>query len=204
LKDIPIRVICGSKFIVVNCRLSDITMNAMNRRCFIRLGALTLLARPAFSDGRFGRQTGTRSLSFYNLHTAERLDAVYWADGEYIPDALAEINRILRDHRSGDVFPMAPRLLDMLAELRDRLESAQPFEIISGYRSPKTNAMLRAQGHGVAENSLHLKGMAADVRLPGRDLDLLRRAAISLKAGGVGYYPASQFVHVDIGRVRTW
>lgn len=146
----------------------------------------------------------SRSISFYNLHTAERLSTTYWADGQYIPESLAEINRTLRDHRNGDVYEIAPRLLDTLCELHLRLETNEPFELISGYRSPATNAMLRSQGHGVADNSLHTKGMAADVRVPGRSLSLLRRTATSLKAGGVGYYPASQFVHIDIGRIRTW
>ena len=99
---------------------------------------------------------------------------------------------------------MAPRLLDTLCELRTRMESNEPFELISGYRSPKTNALLRQQGHGVAEKSLHTKGMAVDVRIAGRPLVTLRKTAIAMQAGGVGYYPASQFVHVDIGRVRTW
>lgn len=172
----------------------------INRRSFLKLGALSLFALP-----RLAAASGTpRSLSFFNLHTTERLKTVYWADGQYIPESLADINRILRDYRSGDICEMAPRLLDTLCELRKRLDTSEPFEIISGYRSPRTNAMLRSMGHGVAENSLHMKGMAADVRIPGRNLDFLRRTAISLQAGGVGYYPASQFVHVDVGRIRTW
>ena len=178
----------------------------LNRRAFLRIGTLSLLALPSFATSTSGAflKAQPRSLSFNNLHTAEKLSAVYWAEGDYIPESLNEINRILRDYRSGEICEIEPRLLDTLCALRMRLETAEPFELISGYRSPTTNAMLRSQGHSVAENSLHLKGMAVDVRIPGRSLALLRRTAISLKAGGVGYYPASQFVHIDIGRVRTW
>jgi uncharacterized protein YcbK (DUF882 family) len=179
----------------------------LNRRAFLRIGTLSLLAMPrlvaASTSGEF-LKARSRSLSFYNLHTTEKLSAVYWADGDYIPESLSDINRILRDYRTGEICEIEPRLLDSLCALHMRLETAEPFELISGYRSPTTNAMLRNQGHGVAENSLHIKGMAADVRIPGRSLALLRRTAISLKAGGVGYYPASQFVHIDVGRVRTW
>ena len=171
----------------------------MHRRSFLALGS-SLIAFPQL----LGAVARPRSISFHNLHTSEKLSTTYWADGQYIPESLAEINRIFRDHRNGDVLNIAPRLLDLLSELRLKLESSQPFELISGYRSPATNAMLRGQGHGVAENSLHTKGMAADIRIAGRSLALVRRAAISLKTGGVGYYPESRFVHVDIGRVRTW
>jgi uncharacterized protein YcbK (DUF882 family) len=176
------------------------SISQFNRRSFLKLGSLSLLAFP-----RIGSASALpRSLSFNNLHTGERLTAVYWVDGQYVPESLIEINRILRDYRNGEIYEIAPRLLDTLCELRSRLETTEPFDLISGYRSPSTNAMLRRQGHGVAENSLHTKGMAADIRIPGRSLALLRRTAISLKSGGVGYYPESQFVHVDIGRVRAW
>ena len=178
-----------------------------SRREFLKWGSLTLLAFPGMSFASSSSalaKARTRSLSFYNLHTAEKMKTVYWTEGRYVPEALADINRMLRDYRSGDIFAISPRLLDTLCELRLRLETEEPFELISGYRSPATNAMLRSQGHGVAEKSLHTQGMAADVRVPGRSLTLLRRTAISLQAGGVGYYPESQFVHIDVGRVRTW
>ena len=145
-----------------------------------------------------------RSLSFYNLHTDEKLKTVYWAQGEYIPGSLDDIHHILRDFRTNELHPIDTRLLDLLCELNSTMETRGPFQIISGYRSPKTNASLREHSTGVAEKSLHLKGMAADIRLPDRSIAQLRDAARSLKAGGVGYYPASQFVHVDVGRVRTW
>lgn len=145
-----------------------------------------------------------RSLSFYNTHTGESLKTVYWAQGQYSPEALAEVDFILRDFRSGDVKPIAPHLLDLAHELRRRLGSNEPIQIISGYRSPATNAMLAAHSGGVASHSLHLVGEALDLRLPGRDLKDVHRAALALAGGGVGYYPRSNFVHIDIGRVRRW
>jgi uncharacterized protein YcbK (DUF882 family) len=145
-----------------------------------------------------------RSLAFYNTHTGESLKTVYWFDGNYLPEAAEEINVILRDHRTGEIKSIAPRLLDLLFTLRGELEAKEPFHIISGYRSAATNALLRTISDGIATNSLHLDGKAADIRVPGLALSALRRAAVGLKAGGVGYYPRSDFVHVDIGRVRYW
>ena len=145
-----------------------------------------------------------RKLGFYNTHTGDRLAATYWAEGEYIHDSLKEINHVLRDHRTGDVYPINPDLLDFLYTLQLKLERNDPFSIISGYRSPKTNAMLNKTSSGVAKRSLHMQGKAIDIRLPGCELAYLRKAAMSLKSGGVGYYPSSDFVHVDIGRVRYW
>jgi uncharacterized protein YcbK (DUF882 family) len=144
-----------------------------------------------------------RLLSFYNLHTAERLKVVYWADGAYVPESLAAINRVLRDHRTGSVHEIDQRLLDLLSQVRSKLDTSEPFQIISGYRSPATNAVLHERSNGVAKHSLHMDGMAADIRIEGRSLEALRDVARSLKSGGVGYY-RSQFVHVDVGRVRTW
>lgn len=147
-----------------------------------------------------------RVLALDNLHTGERLNLTYWAGGSYIPDALAEVNKVLRDFRSGEVHPIAPNLLDLLALLRATLETGAAFQVISGYRSPATNAMLRGgdEHSGVASKSLHMQGMAIDVRMRGRPLSDLHNAALSLRGGGVGYYPASDFVHVDVGRVRRW
>ena len=145
-----------------------------------------------------------RSLSFYNTHTEEELEVVYWARGKYRKQALAEINHILRDHRTGEVKAIDTRLLDLAHDLGKRLGNRGPLHIISGYRSPKTNALLRAGGHGVASKSLHLKGKALDIRMPDTDLPVLHRAAVDLKGGGVGYYPGPNFVHIDVGRVRYW
>jgi uncharacterized protein YcbK (DUF882 family) len=145
-----------------------------------------------------------RSLSFYNLHTSESLKTVYWEGGDYLTPSLADINRVLRDHRSGQSHEIDPKLLDLLCDLRLRLDTSEPFQIISGYRSPATNAMLNAKSNGVATRSLHMDGKAVDIRIPKRNLSLVRNAALAMKAGGVGYYPSSDFVHVDVGRVRSW
>jgi uncharacterized protein YcbK (DUF882 family) len=139
-----------------------------------------------------------------NLHTGERFNEVYYANGSYLPDALAEATRVMRDWRTGDEHFIDPTLFDALHAIGGRLETARPFQIISGYRSPKTNAMLRSRSSGVAEHSQHTVGKAIDVRLEGVDLSRLRDAALSVSAGGVGYYPVSNFVHVDTGRVRQW
>ncbi len=145
-----------------------------------------------------------RALSFAHLHTGETLDLVYWADGHYQPAALRRINWLLRDFRTDEVHPIDPRLLDVLAALRQRLRARGPFQVVSAYRSPATNAMLASLSEAVAPNSLHMAGRAIDIRLPGRPIWAVRQAAMALRAGGVGYYPRSNFVHVDVGSVRHW
>lgn len=145
-----------------------------------------------------------RKLAFYNTHTGESLKTVYWAAGDYVPEGLADINRVLRDFRTGEVKPIDRGLLDQLASLRGLTGATKATHIISGYRSPKTNNMLRGHSNGVAKKSLHQEGRAIDIRIPGVQLAHLRKAALSMKAGGVGYYPESDFVHVDTGRVRFW
>ncbi|HVR71834.1 MAG TPA: DUF882 domain-containing protein [Vicinamibacteria bacterium] len=175
-----------------------------DRRQFLSAAGLTgawwLLGRTAFGDA----ERRPRSLSFLNTHTAEKVTAVYWADGEYQPAALAAINRVLRDHRTGLVKDIDRRLLDVLHSLRLDLGTTAPFHVISCYRAPQSNALLRRRGRAVAEKSLHMEGKAADVRLPGVKLDDLHQVAVARKAGGVGYYPGPSFVHVDVGRVRYW
>lgn len=176
----------------------------LSRRGLIKLGLPVVVALTPLGALAHGRHPPKRSLSFHNLHTGERLTTVYYADGRYLGGALAEIDRILRDWRTDEQTRMDPRLLDLLHHLNGVMDSDQPFQIISGYRSPKTNAKLASQNRGVAKKSLHLRGMAADVSLPGRDLGALCRAAKSLRRGGVGLYPKSGFIHVDCGRVRSW
>lgn len=178
-------------------------MNEHFRRREFLLGAGAALTLPGSALASLGDR---RNLSLDNLHTGERLNVTYWSNGSYIPDALAEVNNVLRDFRNGEKHPIAPNLLDLLALLRSRMESTAPFTVISGYRSPTTNAMLRSahEHSGVASQSLHMQGMAIDVRLDGRSLAALHDTALSLRAGGVGYYPSSDFVHVDVGRVRRW
>ena len=145
-----------------------------------------------------------RALSFYNLHTGESLKTTYWVEGHYLPESLREINEILRDFRTGTQTKMDKRLLDLLFAVHTKVGSSEPFHIISGYRSPATNETLRRHTSGVAKSSLHMKGKAIDINLPGTELAMLRKAAMGLEGGGVGYYPASNFVHVDSGRVRHW
>jgi uncharacterized protein YcbK (DUF882 family) len=145
-----------------------------------------------------------RRLSFVNTHTGETFADAYWEGGNYVPDAMAAINQVMRDHRSGDVHEMDPRLLDQLHALKGQVDASAPYQIISGYRSPVTNAALHANSSGVATRSLHMDGRAIDVRIRGVDLVRLRDAALAMNAGGVGFYQASDFVHLDTGRVRRW
>lgn len=177
------------------------------RRRFLRhgarlaaIGALPLLARPAWSN-----TAGVRSIAMVHTHTNERIDVVYAVEEQFVPDALAALNRFLRDHYSGEVGVIDPQLFDVLHQVQAALGTSRAYEIISGYRCPATNQRLReTRGGGVASRSLHMDGRAIDVRLPGVPLAELRDAALELRAGGVGYYPDSRFVHVDTGRVRRW
>ena len=178
-------------------------MHPLSRRRFAAAlaGAVPLSTLPRWA--RAANPT-PRALRFEHLHTGERLSVEYFSGGAYLPDALAAVNHLLRDFRTEDVGEIDPQLLDLLYRLTSLTETHRPFEIISGYRSPATNAMLRQRSSGVASGSLHLKGQAIDIRLGDIQLAALRKAALALEAGGVGYYPASNFVHVDTGRVRTW
>lgn len=174
----------------------------VSRRQVLKIGAWSVLA--ASVPGAAGALVAPRRLRLHNSHTGERVDCTYWEDGAYVPSALAEIDRCLRDHRTDEVTPIDRRLVDQLHALHRALGAREPFRVISGYRSPATNAMLAARGGGVARRSFHVRGMAVDVALPGRDVAELRRAALALAAGGVGYYPKSGFVHLDVGPVRRW
>jgi uncharacterized protein YcbK (DUF882 family) len=149
-------------------------------------------------------EESVRRLSFDNLHTGEKLDVAYWESGAYLPDALGAVNQVLRDHRTGEVHTIEPTLLDLLTSLSGTLEAPAAFEVISGYRSASTNAMLHEMSHQVASGSLHMRGWAIDIRMPGRPSSQIRDAALYLYLGGVGYYSESDFVHVDIGQPRTW
>lgn len=145
-----------------------------------------------------------RKVSLRNLHTEECLDTVYFENGHYDPDAMKQVQRVLRDFRNGAQHEIEPGLIDLLDTLRAKTGTRQPFHVISGYRSPQTNAMLHEESSGVAAHSLHMEGEAVDIRLPDVSLAHLRNAAWSLQRGGVGYYAASDFVHVDVGNVRHW
>ncbi len=145
-----------------------------------------------------------RALRFLHTHTGETLAVEYCSSTGYLPDGLATVNQFLRDFRTGEVHDIDPSLLDLLHHVRTLTGSTRPFEVISGFRSPITNATLRQRSEGVAAHSLHMVGQAIDVRLTDVPLRSLRNTALSLKAGGVGYYAASNFVHIDTGRVRFW
>ncbi len=195
-----------SKFLNQN-HLSETEM-VHNRRRFLKagLGACTLLALPlaATSAHAAFKRPFEKKLSFLNLHTGERTRATYWANGRYIPEGMRAINHVLRDHRTGDRYRIDPELFDMLHLLQRRLGTNQEFHVISAYRSPATNAKLAEQNGGVAKNSMHTHGRAIDIRLPSRRLSDLRAVAMSLQAGGVGYYPSSNFIHLDTGDFRFW
>jgi len=183
-------------------------MNSMHsRRGFLK--GLSGAALGLASVSAFGAQVpfsvaAERKLSFYNLHTGESLTETYWVDGHYIPEVMAGMNHLLRDHRTDTSIEIDPRLFDMLFLLQQDLGVQKQFHVISGYRSPKTNEQLRKNNSKVAKRSYHMLGKAIDIRVPGVPLKTLGSQARSMKVGGVGLYQRSDFVHVDVGPVRTW
>jgi uncharacterized protein YcbK (DUF882 family) len=176
----------------------------LTRRGFLTsvAGAAVSLAAPGVIAST--ASAGDRELSFYNTHTGEKLCATFWSDGEYLDDAIEEIDWILRDHRADIASPIDPKLLDLLHQLQAKVDQQGEIHVISGYRSPATNDMLSKKSSGVAKRSYHMQGKAIDIRLPGFDSSKLHKAAVALKGGGVGYYSSSNFVHLDVGRVRYW
>lgn len=190
----------------------DLTMvnkqKQMPRRRFLQLLTAGSVAAVGFPEVSFASSTPRsflpRELSFHNTHTGEKASLTYFEEGQYLTEALQEIDNLFRDHRSGDIRPIDPNLLNLLYKLQETLEVNRPFDIISGYRSPASNDELHARTDGVARNSLHMVGKAVDIRIQGVDCRNIRNAALSLQQGGVGYYPSSDFVHVDTGLIRTW
>lgn len=172
-----------------------------SRRRFLQLGlgATALLATPAWA-----KVAPRRLLAFEHLHTGEKLAVTYFSNGAYNERALTAINHLLRDFRTAQAFPIRRQLLDQLCMVHAAVGSDAPFQIICGYRSPATNALLRRTSSGVAEHSLHMDGMAIDLRLADTRTCHLRDVAAQMKLGGVGYYAASNFVHLDVGRLRQW
>lgn len=176
------------------------------RRLLGAFAATTVAAAPTYSNAAgFLRGAGDiRRISMYSGRTGESLDTVYWVDGEYIAEAVREINMQMRDWRTGEAVQMDLRTIDIMSASRNVMDTDEPYLLLSGYRSPATNRMLRSQNSGVARNSLHMQGQAADLRLKSRSVAQMTAAAQSFRAGGVGRYNGSNFVHMDSGPVRTW
>ncbi len=179
----------------------------LSRRHFLKLGILTAAGTMSASSSLAAVRNllpQEKALSLYNIHTGERFNTIYWSQGEYIAESLYDINYIMRDFRKNKIKQIDFRLLDLLYDMRCELNTKEVFHIVSGFRSPETNNMLRKYSNGVAKNSLHMYGKAVDIRVPSRKLSEVRRAAVNQRGGGVGYYPRSNFLHVDVGRRRFW
>lgn len=184
----------------------------LTRRDIIKAGVLgglllpTVAATPLHAAARLAvpQGAGAMKIAFRNQHTGESFNGVFKVGDRYMPEAFEKINTVLRDFRTGEVFPIDPRIVDILFAVHSKSGVSGPFEVLSGYRSPKTNAMLASVGDGVASNSLHMTGQAIDIRLPGFSTKKLSELGMGLKAGGVGYYKKSNFVHLDTGQVRHW
>jgi len=175
------------------------------RRSFLKSSVViaSALGMPALARAATAAP-GERTLRLYNTHTGESIKSVFWAEGAFVPESLSEINKLLRDHRNNTIAPIDPALLVLLEKVSAQFGGGQMLHVISGYRSPESNKKLAAASGGVAKHSMHLEGKAIDIRMPGRDLASLHKAAMNAKGGGVGYYPDSQFVHMDTGRPRYW
>lgn len=179
----------------------------MSRRTLLGAFAATAVtAAPTFANAAgFLRGGGDiRRIKMYSGRTGERIDMIYWIEGKYIKDAVQEVNHFMRDWRTNDAVNMDLRTVDIMAAAHNLLDSDEPYMLLSGYRSPKTNAMLRSRSGGVAKNSLHMRGQAADLRLNSRSVNQVAKAAAVCRGGGVGRYSGSNFVHMDCGTVRTW
>ena len=183
----------------------DSATGTATRRLFLRALGAAVAGAAVAPKALLASPTQERVLSFFHTHTNDRLTVPYFADGSYLPEGLATLRSFLKDFRTGEEHAIDPGLFDILNDLRLATGTKSPFHVISGYRSPNTNEMLREHGGGgVARGSMHLEGRAIDVRLTDKSSALLRDAAIELQRGGVGYYRISDFVHVDTGRVRRW
>jgi uncharacterized protein YcbK (DUF882 family) len=183
------------------------TSNGITRRGLLGAFAATAIVAAPLFKGTVAYAKGAgdiRRIRMYSGRTGESMDTIYWIEGEYIPEVLKEINHFMRDWRTDDVVRMDPRNVDIMAAAHRLMDVSEPFMLLSGYRSPKTNAMLRSRSRGVAKNSLHMQGMAADLRLKSRSVNQMAKAAAACAAGGVGRYSRSNFVHMDCGAVRTW
>lgn len=187
--------------------MTDFSSTGMTRRGVLAaFAAAAVTAAPTFTNAAgFLRGAGDiRRLRMVSPRTGERLDTIYWIEGDYIPEALNEITLFMRDWRTDQTRVIDHRTVDIMTASHSLLDVTEPFTLLSGYRSPKTNAMLRRRSSGVAKNSRHIIGQAADLRLGSRSVDQMYRAALACRGGGVGKYSRSDFVHMDCGPVRTW
>ena len=187
--------------------MTDDTSSGMTRRALLgAFAATTIVAAPTYSKAAgFLRGSGDiRRLRMYSGRTGERIDMIYWIEGKYIKESVKEINHFMRDWRTNQVKAIDLRTVDIMTAAHNRLDAEEPYMLLSGYRSPQTNNMLRSRGRGVAKNSLHMKGQAADLRLSTRSVSQMARAAAACRGGGVGKYSGSNFVHMDCGQVRSW
>ncbi len=187
--------------------MKDTAATETSRRGLLKVfAAAAITAAPSMSQAfGIGRGAGDiRQIALYSGRTGESINTVYWVEGEYIPEALAEIRNFMRDWRNDKQIQIDTRLIDIWAASRTLLETNEPYMLLSGYRSPETNAMLRSRSRSVARNSLHMKGQASDLRLQGRSVRQMAGAAAACRAGGVGKYSGSNFVHMDCGPIRIW
>lgn len=183
------------------------TTVGVTRRGLLGVFAATAVAAAPTYSNAFGFLRGAgdiRRIRMYSGRTGESIDTIYWLEGEYINEALREINYFMRDWRNGEATRMDSRTVDIMAAAHNLLDVSEPYMLLSGYRTQQTNAMLRSRSRGVARNSLHMKGQAADLRLSSRSVSQMARAASACAAGGVGRYSRSNFVHMDCGPIRTW
>lgn len=187
--------------------MADLTASGFTRRGLLAAFAATAVVAAPTCSNAFGLLRGAgdiRRIRMYSGRTGEKLDTIYWIEGEYIPEALNEITYFMRDWRSDQTKEIDPRTVDIAAASHRLLDVSEPYMLLSGYRTAQTNAMLRSKSRQVARNSLHMKGQAADLRLRSRSVAQIYRAATACEAGGVGKYSRSNFVHMDCGPIRTW
>ena len=185
----------------------DSKTTSLTRRGVLRaFAATTLAAAPTYANA-FGLMRGAgdiRRIAMHSGRTGERLETIYWIEGEYIAEAVREINMHMRDWRTGEAVQMDLRTIDIMSAALNLMDTSEPYLLLSGYRSPRTNQMLSSSNRGVARNSLHMRGQAADLRLTGRSTVQMANAALACRAGGVGRYNRSNFVHMDCGPIRSW
>jgi len=187
--------------------MTDTSFKGLTRRALLgAFAATTVIAAPTYSNA-FGFLRGAGDIRRIRMHsgrTGESIDMIYWIEGKYIKDAMTQVNHFMRDWRNNKALGMDTRTVDIMAAAHNLMDTTEPYMLLSGYRSPETNAMLRSRSSGVARNSLHLRGQAADLRMQSRSVSQIARAAAACNAGGVGRYSRSDFVHMDCGAVRAW